>query len=186
LAPTSLRTARLILRPFASADLAPFAALNVHPQVVRMLGSTPTRSESDAMVERYTAELVRQGWGVWALEVVGGAPFVGFCGLHAVPEYLAFSPGIEVGWRLHPMFWGHGYATEAALAALEYGFGTAGVEEIVSFTAAVNLPSQAVMRRIGMTRDARGDFAHPKVPVDSDLKPHVLYRIHPPSTVPTQ
>ena len=181
---TSLRTERLVLRPFGPADLAPFAALNVHPKVVRMLGTSPTREESDALVERLTAELAREGWGIWALEVVGGAPFVGFCGLHAVPDYLAFSPGVEVGWRLNPAFWGNGYATEAALAALDHGFGTARLDENVAMTAAVNLPSQAVMQRIGMTRDAVDDFVHPKVPVDSDLGPHVLYRIQPPRTVP--
>jgi len=180
---TTLRTERLVLRPFVAADLAPFAALNVHPDVVRMLGSEPSREQSDALVERCTEEMGREGWGIWALEVVGGAPFVGFCGLHAVPDYLPFAPSVEVGWRLHPLFWGHGYATESALAALEYGFGPGSLAEIVSFTAAVNLPSQAVMQRIGMTRDAQGDFEHPNVPADSDLRPHVLYRIQPSRTV---
>ena len=181
---TSLRTERLVLRPFGEGDLAPFAALNVHPLVVRMLGSTPSREQSDAMVERFAAELDREDWGIWAIEVIGGASFVGFCGLHAVPEYLPSFPGVEVGWRLDPAHWGHGYATEAALAALDHGFGPAGLGEIVSFTAAVNLPSQAVMQRIGMTRDRAGDFEHPNVPADSDLGPHVLYRIQPSRTVP--
>jgi RimJ/RimL family protein N-acetyltransferase len=181
---TALRTERLLLRSFSDDDLATFAALNAHPLVARMLGSSPTREQSDAMVERFTSELQREGWGLWALEVVDGPSFVGFCGLHAVPEYLPCYPGVEVGWRLHPDYWGHGYATEAAMAALAYGFDSAGLTEIVSFTAAVNLPSQAVMQRIGMTRDLDGDFNHPNVPADGDLRPHVLYRIQPGPTLP--
>jgi RimJ/RimL family protein N-acetyltransferase len=180
---TTLRTARLVLRSFEERDLAPFAALNADPKVVRMLGSSPTRQESDAMAGRINEELAREGWGFWALEVLGGAPFIGFCGLHAVPDYLPFFPAFEIGWRLDPAFWGNGYATESALAALDYGFNQAGMQEIVALTAAVNLRSQAVMQRIGMTRDPLGDFEHPKVPVDGDLRPHVLYRIQPPPTV---
>ncbi|HEY2213431.1 MAG TPA: GNAT family N-acetyltransferase [Acidimicrobiales bacterium] len=181
---TTLRTERLLLRAFGADDLAMFAALNAHPAVARMLGSSPTRAQSDAMVERYTEELNREGWGLWALEVVDGSSFVGFCGLHAVPEYLPCYPGVEIGWRLDPAHWGNGYATEAAGTALAYGFGSAGLSEIVSFTAAVNLPSQAVMRRIGMTRDLDGDFEHPNVPIEGDLRPHVLYRIQPGPTLP--
>jgi RimJ/RimL family protein N-acetyltransferase len=184
LASTTLRTERLVMRPFEADDLAAFAAMNMHPQVVRMLGLPPTREESDAMAGRINEEHEREGWGMWALEVVGGAPFIGFCGLHAVPDYVPFFPAVEIGWRLHPEFWGHGYATESALGALDYGFGSAGLPEIVAMTAVVNLPSQAVMQRIGMTRDASGDFVHPKVPADGDLGPHVLYRIQPPPTVP--
>ncbi len=67
---------------------------------------------------------------------------------------------------------------------MAYGFGSAGLSEIVSFTAAVNLPSQAVMERIGMTRDLDGDFDHPNVPPEGDLRPHVLYRIQPGPTLP--
>jgi RimJ/RimL family protein N-acetyltransferase len=180
---TSLRSERLILRPFEERDLEPFAAMNAHPDVVATLGSTPTRAESDDMVVRWTAELEREGWGLWVLEVVGGAPFVGVCGLHGVNEMFPFARGVEVGWRLSPDHWRHGYATEAALAALDHGFGTVGLEEIVSFTAAINVRSQAVMQRIGMTRDLSADFEHPTVPEDSPLRPHVLYRIQPGRTV---
>ena len=125
-----------------------------------MAGPTPTRAESDALVERINAEIEREGWGFWAVEVVGGAPFIGMGGLHRVDPYFPFAPAVEIGWRLHPAYWGHGYATEAALAALDYGF-AGGLEEIVAFTAVGNVRSQAVMRRIGMERDLAADFDHP-------------------------
>jgi RimJ/RimL family protein N-acetyltransferase len=167
-----------VLRPFDDVDRAPFFALNTHPLVVESLGSSPTQAESDAMIERYSAELAREGWGLWAVgeAVEGGAGFVGMVGLHRVRSEIPCAPAVEVGWRLHPDFWGQGYATEAAAASLRFGFDEAGLTEIVAFTTTLNTRSQAVMARIGMRRDVAGDFDHPSVPVNSPLRRHVLYR----------
>jgi len=181
-----VRTARLILRPFSEMDRAPFAELNAHPLVVDSLGSSATREESDAMIDRYAAELAREGWGLWAVEVTGCTPFVGMVGLHRVNEALPFAPAVETGWRLHPDHWGYGYATEAAAASLRFGFDEAGLEEIVAFTTTLNTRSQAVMTRIGMLRDPAEDFDHPSMPEDSPLRRHVLYRIKAAWGHPTQ
>ncbi len=158
-------------------DRAPFFALNTHPLVVESLGSSPTRAESDAAVDHFLAEMAREGWGLWAVEVAGGAPFAGMVGLHRVNPTLPCAPAVEVGWRLHPDHWGHGYATEAARASLKHGFGPGGLDEIVALTTTVNTRSQAVMERIGMTRDLGGDFDHPSLPEGSPLRRHVLYRV---------
>lgn len=171
---SSLSTARLLLRPFTPEDLAPFAALNAHPLVVEWLGER-TRAESDALTEMINAEIEREGWGFWAVEVVGGEAFIGMVGLHRVNTSYPFAPAVEIGWRIHPAHWGQGYATEAAAASRDHGF-AGGLDEIVAFTAAGNLRSQAVMRHIGMVRDPAADFDHPALPVDSPLRPHVLYR----------
>jgi RimJ/RimL family protein N-acetyltransferase len=165
-----------VLRPFTDVDRDPFFALNTHPLVVESLGSAPTRAESDAMIERYSEELDREGWGLWAVEEGGGAPFVGMVGLHRVRPELPCAPAVEVGWRLHPEHWGHGYATEAAAASLDYGFAKAGVDEIIAFTTTLNTRSQAVMERIGMQPDPESDFDHPALPEGSPLRRHVLYR----------
>jgi RimJ/RimL family protein N-acetyltransferase len=170
-------TARLVLRPFTDVDRAPFFALNTHPLVVESLGSSPTRDESDRVVDHINEELEREGWGLWALEVTGGVAFAGMIGLHRVRAELPCAPAVEVGWRLHPDQWGHGYATEAAAASLRFGFDEAGLAEIVAFTTTLNTRSQAVMERIGMTRDIDGDFDHPSLPEDSPLRRHVLYRV---------
>jgi RimJ/RimL family protein N-acetyltransferase len=61
---------------------------------------------------------------------------------------------------------------------LEYGFHTIGLKEIVAFTAPQNVRSRAVMKRIGMTCDAQGDFNHPLLPEGHPLQRHVLYRAH--------
>ena len=182
---TVVTTARLVLRPFTDVDREPFYALNTHPQVVDSLGTSPSRAESDAMVERYTAELEREGWGFWAVEVPGGAPFVGMVGLHRLPPWIPAAPAVEAGWRLHPDHWGHGYATEAAVASLRYGFGEAGLDEIVAYTTTVNARSQAVMERLGMVRDVDADFDHPQVPVGHPLRRHVLYRVSASQVRPT-
>ena len=173
----TVETSRLVLRPFDDMDRAPFFALNTHPLVVESLGSSPTREESDAMIDRYSAEMAREGWGFWAVAEGGdGASFVGMVGLHRVRPELPCAPAVEIGWRLHPDTWGRGYATEAAAASLRFGFEVAGVGEIIAFTTTLNTRSQAVMERIGMRRDVAGDFDHPSVPEGSPLRRHVLYR----------
>jgi RimJ/RimL family protein N-acetyltransferase len=176
-------TSRLVLRPFTEVDRAPFFALNTHPLVVESLGASPTPAESDAMISRYGEELAREGWGFWAVEArTDGGGFVGMVGLHRVSTALPCAPAVEVGWRLHPDHWGHGYASEAAKASLDFAFDEAGLDEVVAFATTVNTRSQAVMERIGMARDAGGDFDHPGVPEGSPLRRHVLYRISAPAT----
>lgn len=151
--------------------------MNTHPLVVESLRSSPSRAESDALVDRFNEEMAREGWGPWAVEVAGGAPFVGMVGLHQVNAALPCAPAVEVAWRLLPDHWGHGYATEAAAASLDYGFGPAELDEIIAFTTTLNTRSQAVMERIGMVHDPEGDFDHPRQPEGSPLRRHVLYRI---------
>jgi RimJ/RimL family protein N-acetyltransferase len=166
-----------VLRPFRDLDRPAFYELNRHPLVVESLGPSPTRSETDALVDRLDAELRREGWGLWAVEVTGGDPFIGMVGLHRVSPALPCAPAVEVAWRLHPDQWGHGYASEAAAASLGHGFRAGGLTEIVAFTTTVNMRSQAVTARLGMERDAGGDFDHPGVPEGSPLRRHVLFRI---------
>jgi RimJ/RimL family protein N-acetyltransferase len=82
-----------------------------------------------------------------------------------------------VGWRLARGHWGRGYATEAARAAVAFGFEELALDEIVSFTSPLNEPSWRVMERLGMTHDPADDFEHPRVPAGHPLRPHVLYRL---------
>ena len=109
------------------------------------------------------------------IEIPGVAPFIGFTGL-AVKTFAApFTPCTEVGWRLARDAWGHGYATEAARAAVAFGFGELGLAEIVSYTTVANARSIAVMERLGMRRDI--EFDHPLVAPESPVRRHVLYRL---------
>jgi RimJ/RimL family protein N-acetyltransferase len=175
-----LRTPRLVLRRWRDSDRAPFAELNTDPDVMEFIGTPLTREQSDEWVDRIEEAFSSRRFGLWAVEVSGGPPFVGFVGL-SVPSFdAAFTPCIEVGWRLSRAAWGHGYATEAAGAAVADGLDRLGLDEIVSFTAVINVRSQRVMQRLGMTRDPADDFDHPRMPVGHALRPHVLYRLRRP------
>ncbi|MEU5310621.1 GNAT family N-acetyltransferase [Streptomyces sp. NPDC021562] len=172
---TELRTERLVLRPWRDSDLGPWAAMNADPEVREHLGDVLTREQSDASVARFRADLDRRGYGWWAVEVRATGAFIGFAGLDDVEDGLPFG-GVEIGWRLARPAWGHGYATEAALTVLAHGFAALALPEILAVTTAGNLRSQAVMGRIGMTRDPAGDFDDPAAP-EGPLRPNVLYRI---------
>ena len=181
-----LRTGRLLLRQWRDEDLDPWAELNADPEVMEHFPSVLSREDSDALAARCREHLTAHGWGLWAVEVPGVTPFIGWVGL-ARPAFEArFTPAVEVGWRLGRRWWGHGYASEAARAsldhafgplALDHAFGPLALDEVVSFTSVRNERSQAVMRRIGMTRDPRDDFGHPRIEEGHPLRPHVLYRI---------
>jgi len=167
---------RLRLRRWKAADREPFARLNADPEVMRYMVRPLSREESDAFVDRIESEFDDHGFGLWAVEASGQAPFIGYVGL-SIPRFEAhFTPAVEVGWRLDRHHWGHGYAPEAARVAMADGFARVGLREIVSFTVPANGRSIAVMERLGMTSEPSDDFDHPNVPVGSALRRHILYR----------
>lgn len=170
-----LRTDRLVLRRWRDSDLEPWAAMNADPEVREHLGDLLTREQSDASVAQFQAEFDQRGYGWWAVEVQATGEFIGFAGLDDVDDDMPFT-GVEIGWRLTRSAWGQGYATEAALTVLAHGFDDLELPEILAVTTATNLRSQAVMRRIGMTRDPADDFDDLTEP-EGPLRPTVLYRI---------
>jgi RimJ/RimL family protein N-acetyltransferase len=170
-----LTTDRLLLRHWRDSDLDPWAAMNADPEVREFFPTVLTRDESAASMARFQTDLERRGYGWWAVEVRATGEFVGFTGLDPVDDGLPFT-GIEIGWRLARSAWGHGYASEAARAVLAYGFDALELPEILAITAVGNVRSQAVMRRIGMTRDPADDFDDPGVP-EGPLRRSVLFRI---------
>jgi RimJ/RimL family protein N-acetyltransferase len=146
------------------------------PEVMEHFPDVLSREESDGLAERIEAHFVRHGFGPWAVEVPGVAAFIGYVGL-MVPRFEApFTPCVEIGWRLARAYWGRGYATEAARAALAFGFDELHLDEIVSFTVPGNARSRRVMERLGMTHDPRDDFEHPSLAEGHPLRTHVLYR----------
>jgi ribosomal-protein-alanine N-acetyltransferase len=171
-----LRTRRLLLRRWRDADRDAFAELNADCEVMEHFPEPLPREESDALVDHIEVGFERHGFGFWAVELVATSEFIGFTGL-AVAQFEAhFTPAVEVGWRLKRSAWGHGYATEAARAAMTYGFDEVGVRQIVSFTPANNMRSRAVMQRLGMSYDPADDFDHPSLPLEHPLRRFVLYR----------
>jgi RimJ/RimL family protein N-acetyltransferase len=175
--PRELRTERLILRLWRPEDREPFAAMNADPRVMEYFPALQSRDESDATVARIEAHFEKHGFGLWAVEIVDGAPFAGLLGL-CYPRFEAhFTPCVEIGWRLAAEHWGHGYATEGARAALAYGFDSLKLTETVAMTAPHNLRSRRVMEKLGMTRRPGDDFDHPMLAPEHPLRRHVLYRL---------
>jgi RimJ/RimL family protein N-acetyltransferase len=177
---TEVRTARLLLRQWRDDDYEPWARLNDDAHTMRFYPAVLDRAASDALADRFAARLAEQGWGLWAVEVLDGDSFIGSVGLNAPTFDAHFTPAVEVGWRLLPAYWGEGYATEAARAAVDFGFARLGLDEIVSFTTTANQPSRRVMERLGMTHDPADDFDHPAL-TGWPLRRHVLYRLRRPT-----
>ena len=173
--PVTLHTPRLILRPWREEDLDPLFALHGDADSMRHFPSVLTRAESDAWAARLQAHFDAHGWGFWVVEEASGAAFIGVVGLLTIPWQARFTPAVEVGWRIAPGHRRRGFAEEAARAALDFGFASLGLAEILAFTIPANEPSWRLMERLGMTADGR--FDHPRLPEGHPMRQHLLYRL---------
>lgn len=176
-APLELRTARTLLRQWKDSDLPAWCALNADARVRRYFPSTLTFEQATQEAQRIRGAIAQRGWGMWALELPGSLPFAGTVGLHVTTIDVPFVPTVELGWRLAPEAWGRGLATEAAQAAVRFAFEHLGLDEVTAYTAVDNLPSQAVMQRLGMHHTTADDFDHPLVEAGHPLRPHRLFRL---------
>ncbi len=170
-----ITTERLGLRKWTEEDIQPFAEMNSDATVMKYFPKTLTADETIAMVNRINLHFEKHEFGLFAVENKSTKKFIGYTGF-AIPGFDSFfTPCIEIGWRYEKESWGNGFATEAAIACLNYGFNQLKFDKIVSFTASVNTNSEKVMKKIGMAYIA--DFDHPKIEKDSILCRHVLYEI---------
>jgi RimJ/RimL family protein N-acetyltransferase len=168
---------RLILRRWRREDREPFARMNQHPRVMEFMPSPLSREESDRLADRIEVHFQERGFGLCAVESRNEGAFVGFIGLQIPSFQAAFTPCVEIGWRLSADNWGKGLATEGARRMVRYAFEELGLESLVSFTVPRNVRSRRVMEKLGMTRDPSEDFDHPNLPPGHPLRRHVLYRL---------
>jgi len=174
-----LATARLILREWRDADRIPFQRMNADPRVMEFFPAPLTPEESDNGITRVDQHFQRNGFGLYAAELIESGTFIGFIGLN-VPAFEApFMPAVEIGWRLAYDYWGKGLATEGARAVVVHAFERLALPSLVSFTPTANLRSRRVMEKIGMTHDPAGDFDHPRLVPGHYLRRHALYRLYP-------
>jgi len=172
-----IETPRLIIRPWKDSDIPEFAKMNQDQDVMEFFPSVLTPEESKSRVEFYKKHIQEHGFGLWAVEIKATHEFIGFVGL-AIPSFEAeFMPAVEIGWRIAKNHWNQGYATEAARFVLHEAFEKFNLKEVVSFTAMPNQKSMRIMEKIGMTRDLKDDFDHPKLDKDHWLCRHVVYRM---------
>lgn len=171
-----IRTARLWLRQWRDDDLGQLIEMNNDPEVMEFIGPTLSEDQSKAMMERARRSWHERGYGRFAVEVLESGSVIGFVGLAQTRIDAHFAPAVEIGWRLSAQYWGHGYATEGALAVLEFALENLGLPEVVSFTSAENLRSRRVMEKIGLSRNPRDDFEHPNQSLSDALRANVLYR----------
>ena len=175
-----IETERLYLRQWQASDFAVFAEINADPEVMKYFPKLLTPKVSDIIASKCQQLIANQGWGLWAVSLKDSTKtsddFIGFVGLNDTHADMSFAPAVEIAWRLHKDYWGQGYATEAARAALNFAFTELSLDEVVSFTAVINKRSQLIMERIGMM-DTRANFYHPALNPNHQLAEHVLYKM---------
>lgn len=173
-----IETDRLILRTWQQEDVDPYFQINQDPKVIELLLGSLTMEQVNHFILGVNNHQEKLGYTLWAIELKETGNLMGFTGLNYTDWKAPFTPAVEVGWRLGSQYWGKGYATEGAKAALYYGFKKCDLKEIVSFTVPANVRSLRVMQKIGLKHDLNGDFSHPKLPADHKLSHHVLYRLN--------
>ncbi len=149
---TTITTERLVLRRWREEDVVPFAAINSDPAVMRWIADGSVRDEelTRANIAAWERHWREEGFGLFAVELRDTGELAGFTGL-AVPHFMPeVMPAVEVGWRLGQAFWGRGLATEAARAALRFGFHERGLAEVVSIIQVGNHASERVVHKLGM------------------------------------
>jgi RimJ/RimL family protein N-acetyltransferase len=179
-APT-IETERLVLRQWTISDVPSFAAIDADPNVMALLGGPRSPEKSMSDINREAVRLALTGVGKWVVEERATGELIGRVGLGPTDETMPFRKSLEIAWRLRAASQGFGYATEAARASLNYAFSVLNASEVIAVCARINVPSQAVMQRLGMLRDEAADFDHPAIAAHDPLRPHVLYRVWHPS-----
>ncbi len=152
-----ITTERTILRPWRDDDLDAFAAMLADPEVQADAGGPVDREAAARKMARYRDAHDRLGFTRWVATDPHGV-FLGYVGIMPIDAWHPRAPNVEIGWRLTRRAWGAGLATEAARASLADGFARCGFDEVLSYTEATNHRSQAVMRKLGLDRDASRDF----------------------------
>lgn len=171
-----LETERLILRDWREEDVDDFHKLGEDERVMQFLGGVFTRKRTAALIADLQNRAARWGCTFWAVERQDDRRVIGFTGCvrGTIPQ---IAGDLEIGWRLASDCWGHGYATEAAQASVEWARRNCPDRMLVAITSVGNRASRALMERLGMAYNPARDFDHPKVPEGDPLRPHVLYEM---------
>jgi RimJ/RimL family protein N-acetyltransferase len=170
-----IATERLLLRRWEERDRPVFYAHCADPEVMRYFPATMTPTEVDETIDRQNGFHDEYGYCFWAVEERASGAMLGFCGLKPGAEGTPLENEVEIGWRFGRRYWGQGFAREAALASLDWGFVNLGIDRIGAITVPANVRSWGLMERVGMVRAVNQDFDHPVIADTSPLKRHITY-----------
>lgn len=170
-----LTTERLQLRFWQIEDLPNLVQMNQDEEVMKYFLSTMSNEDSIQFYNRIITHQKKHGFGLYVVEDKQTKSFLGYTGFMIAEFEADFTPCVEIGWRFNKLYWGNGYATEAAEACLHYGLSDLKFQEVHSFTSVHNNKSKAVMQRLGMQKI--GEFNHPKIELSNKLSLHVHYLI---------
>ncbi len=173
--PYIIESEGLGMRAWEEKDIPHFIRMNQDTRVMKHFPALMSAEQTREAAQRYNAHIQAHGFGFFATELKESGALVGMVGMMHIGFESHFTPGVEIGWRLLPEFWGQGHAPEAARACLRFAFEKLKLEHVYSFASRVNLNSEKVMQKIGM--ELIGSFVHPLLPKDSPLQDFILYEI---------
>ncbi|MFF8092973.1 GNAT family N-acetyltransferase [Streptomyces sp. NPDC016675] len=158
---TEIRTPRLVLRRWLDDDLVPLSEIHADPVVMRHLGDGRPRSVEQTAedIEGWEEEWDEEGFGVFAVELLGSGELAGAVGLSVADAPAGAAGQVAITWRLGRVFWGQGYASEAAHAALEFALQDRGLDRVVAVLRTEDSASTAVADKLGMRPE--GSAPHP-------------------------
>ena len=170
-----IETARLVLRDWREGDAEAFDRHTNTPAVMRWLGGVKSAEDIREVADRLARWQEERGFTFWVVERKQDGAFLGFCGLKIADDSNGTILGaVEIGWRFREDSWGHGYAKEAATAALGHAFEVLEADRVVAITFNQNEGSWGLMKRLGMRRREDLDYDDPRFP---DLNPTIVYEI---------
>jgi len=170
-----IKTERLGLRNWQEKDIEPATRMNADKAVREFFPTVMTRAETVDFIKRMQAHFTTHRYCYFAVDELKSNEFIGFIGLSYQTFKCEFTPCVDIGWRLLQNKWSKGYATEGALACLNFAFKTLNLNEVYAIAPIMNLKSQRVMQKIGM--DEYMQFIHPKIDKNNDLKHCVAFKI---------
>lgn len=166
---------RLGFRNWQDNDWPKMSKINANPAVMEFFPSTNDAEKTKAFITTMQKQLLETGFCYFAVDRLSDGEFIGFIGLSRQTYEASFTPCIDIGWRLAEKAWSKGYATEGAKRCLDYAFQQLNLERILSVAPAINVKSQRVMQKIGMTHI--DTFDHPLLLDNERLKSCVLYEV---------
>lgn len=167
---------RLGFRNWKESDIPAMHAISSDLEVMRYFPKTQSLAHTSDFVKRMQDHYNANGFCYFAVDIAKTGEFIGFIGMCWQTYKVHFNPAVDIGWRLHKTYWGNGYASEGAKACLAYGFNTLKLERIVAVAPQINIPSVAVMKKIGMSWVE--DFEHPLLTEHPELQVCALYEIN--------